>query len=44
VSVSRAQAVKALRDNDNDIVNAIMELTMWLIDTIENIFLFYEGS
>jgi nascent polypeptide-associated complex subunit alpha len=28
VSVSRAQAVKALRDNDNDIVNAIMELTM----------------
>lgn len=25
---SRAQAVKALKNNDNDIVNAIMELTM----------------
>ncbi|KAJ3332110.1 hypothetical protein HDU76_001254 [Blyttiomyces sp. JEL0837] len=27
-SVSRAKAVKALKSNDNDIVNAIMELTM----------------
>ena len=27
-SVSRAKAVKALKNNDNDIVNAIMELTM----------------
>ena len=27
-SCSRAAAVKALRNNDNDIVNAIMELTM----------------
>ncbi len=27
-SVSRAKAVKALKANDNDIVNAIMELTM----------------
>lgn len=27
-NVSRAKAVKALRKNDNDIVNAIMDLTM----------------
>ena len=27
-SVSRAKAVKALKSNDNDVVNAIMELTM----------------
>lgn len=27
---SRAKAVKALKGNDGDIVNAIMELTMWL--------------
>ena len=27
-AVTRAQAVQALRNNDNDIVNAIMELTM----------------
>lgn len=27
-NVSRARAVKALRNNDGDIVNAIMELTM----------------
>jgi len=27
-NVSRSKAVKALKDNDNDIVNAIMELTM----------------
>eukprot|EP00088_Acartia_fossae_P052036 TRINITY_DN585_c0_g2_i1.p1 TRINITY_DN585_c0_g2~~TRINITY_DN585_c0_g2_i1.p1 ORF type:complete len:215 (+),score=108.48 TRINITY_DN585_c0_g2_i1:31-675(+) len=27
-NVSRAKAVKALKNNDNDIVNAIMELTM----------------
>lgn len=27
-SVSRAMAVKALKTNDGDIVNAIMELTM----------------
>jgi|TARA_B110000971_G_C19675181_1_gene348487 nascent polypeptide-associated complex subunit alpha len=27
-NVSRAKAVKALKENDNDIVNAIMELTM----------------
>lgn len=26
--VSRARSVKALRNNNNDIVNAIMELTM----------------
>jgi len=28
-NVSRAKAIKALRNNQNDIVNAIMELTMW---------------
>jgi len=28
-NVSRRKAVKALRNNNNDIVNAIMELTMW---------------
>lgn len=28
-NVSRAKAVKALKNNTNDIVNAIMELTMW---------------
>lgn len=28
-SVSRAKAVRALKNNQNDIVNAIMELTMW---------------
>ncbi len=27
-SVSRKRAIKALRNNSNDIVNAIMELTM----------------
>lgn len=27
-NVSRAKAVKALKNNQNDIVNAIMELTM----------------
>ena len=27
-NVSRARAIKALKANDNDIVNAIMELTM----------------
>ena len=27
-NVSRPKAVKALKSNDNDIVNAIMELTM----------------
>ncbi len=27
-NVSRARAIKALKSNDNDIVNAIMELTM----------------
>ena len=27
-NVSRAKAIKALKDNDNDIVNAIMDLTM----------------
>ena len=27
-NVSRAKAVRALKENDNDIVNAIMELTM----------------
>ena len=27
-NVSKAKAVKALKNNDNDIVNAIMELTM----------------
>lgn len=27
-SVSRARAIKALKNNQNDIVNAIMELTM----------------
>jgi nascent polypeptide-associated complex subunit alpha len=27
-SVSRAEAIQALKDNDGDIVNAIMELTM----------------
>jgi nascent polypeptide-associated complex subunit alpha len=27
-NVSRSKAVKALKNNDNDIVNAIMELTM----------------
>lgn len=27
-NVTRAKAVKALKNNDNDIVNAIMELTM----------------
>ena len=27
-NVSRGKAVKALKNNDNDIVNAIMELTM----------------
>lgn len=27
-NVSRSKAVKALRNNSNDIVNAIMELTM----------------
>ena len=27
-SVSRAKAVKALKDNDGDIVNAIMDLSM----------------
>lgn len=29
--VSRGRAIKALKNNNNDIVNAIMELTMWLI-------------
>ena len=28
-NVSRAKAVKALKNNTNDIVNAIMDLTMW---------------
>jgi hypothetical protein len=28
-NVSRTKAVKALKNNANDIVNAIMELTMW---------------
>lgn len=28
-NVSRAKAVRALKNNANDIVNAIMELTMW---------------
>lgn len=28
-NVTRAKAVKALKNNKNDIVNAIMELTMW---------------
>lgn len=28
-NVSRVKAVKALKNNQNDIVNAIMELTMW---------------
>lgn len=28
-NVSRSKAVKALKNNENDIVNAIMELTMW---------------
>ncbi|KAK2703477.1 nascent polypeptide-associated complex subunit alpha-like [Artemia franciscana] len=28
-NVSRAKAIKALKNNKNDIVNAIMELTMW---------------
>lgn len=28
-NVSRAKAIKALKNNANDIVNAIMELTMW---------------
>lgn len=27
-NVTRAKAIKALKNNDNDIVNAIMELTM----------------
>ena len=27
-NVSKAKAVKALKNNDNDIVNALMELTM----------------
>ncbi|CEG84644.1 Putative Nascent polypeptide-associated complex alpha subunit Egd2 [Rhizopus microsporus] len=27
-NVSRAKAIKALKNNDNDVVNAIMELTM----------------
>jgi len=27
-TVSRAKAIKALKNNNNDIVNAIMELTM----------------
>lgn len=28
-SVSRAKAIRALKNNQNDIVNAIMELTLW---------------
>lgn len=28
-NVSRAKAVRALKKNSNDIVNAIMDLTMW---------------
>merc|ERR1711981_159141 len=28
-NVSRSKAVKALKNNSNDVVNAIMELTMW---------------
>ena len=28
-NVTRAKAIKALKNNKNDIVNAIMELTMW---------------
>lgn len=28
-NVSRAKAVRALKNNNNDIVNAIMDLTMW---------------
>ncbi len=31
-NVSRSKAVKALKNNSNDIVNAIMELTMWWLD------------
>ena len=30
-NVSKAKAVKALKNNANDIVNAIMELTMWIM-------------
>lgn len=37
-SVSRAKAVRALKNNQNDIVNAIMELTMWEVET--NVILF----
>ena len=32
-NVSRAKAVRALKNNSNDIVNAIMELTMQLYDS-----------
>ena len=32
--VSRARAVRALKHNQNDIVNAIMELTMWSVSTL----------
>jgi len=36
-NVSRSKAVKALKNNSNDIVNAIMELTMWSALTLWNI-------
>lgn len=33
-NVDRNKAIKALKNNDNDIVNAIMELTMWFISIV----------
>ena len=40
-NVSRSKAVKALKNNANDIVNAIMELTMWWS---EQLFLTFNSS
>jgi len=44
-NVSRSKAVKALKNNANDIVNAIMELTMWwlkheMTDVLTDVFSF----
>ena len=36
-NVSRSKAVKALKNNSNDIVNAILELTMWSALTLWSI-------
>jgi len=33
---SRAKAVKALKDNDNDLVNSIMSLTTWWYDNLKS--------